>query len=190
MRVPLLIITLLAHAMIVHVAGPDAFAQTNPPQAQSGPQDRRSTGADARPGETLSERLDRTDGVIRPHRISPRRCRRRVRRHQIRVLRPSYRRRVPRGETNKSSPSRLDSDKGDPFLSDVARNLYRAPGRICYCRSLCDFLAQFWSSRLARRGNPGDLVHDARDPARRTSRHPGHPCQARRTASRSRSSTK
>lgn len=29
-------------------------------------QDPRSTGATARPGETLSERLDRTDGVIRP----------------------------------------------------------------------------------------------------------------------------
>ena len=58
MRVPLLIITLLAHAMIVHVAGPDAVDQTNPPQAQSGPQDRRSTGADARPGETLSEQLE------------------------------------------------------------------------------------------------------------------------------------
>ena len=146
MRVPLLIITLLAHAMIVHVAGPDAFAQTNPPQAQSGPQDRRSTGADARPGETLSERLDRTDGVIRPpSSIAPQMPQARPPAPDP-VLRPSYRRRVPRGETNRSSPSRLDSDKGDPFLSDVARNLYRAPGCICHCRSLCDFLAQLWSS--------------------------------------------
>ena len=34
--------------------------------AQSGPQDPRSTRSDTRPGESLSDRLERTDGVIRP----------------------------------------------------------------------------------------------------------------------------
>ena len=37
------------------------------PQSEStGPQDPRSTGAATAPNETLSERLDRSDGVIRP----------------------------------------------------------------------------------------------------------------------------
>ena len=41
-----------------------ASAQTTP--APTGPQDPRSTQSDTRPGETLSDRLDRTGGVIRP----------------------------------------------------------------------------------------------------------------------------
>jgi hypothetical protein len=57
---------LLALAMIAQTAGSNTLAQTNPPQAQSGPQDPRSTRSDTRPGESLTERLDRTDGVIRP----------------------------------------------------------------------------------------------------------------------------
>ena len=34
--------------------------------AKSGPQDPRSTRSDTRPGESLSDRLERTDEVIRP----------------------------------------------------------------------------------------------------------------------------
>ncbi len=34
--------------------------------AKTVPQDRRATGQDKRPGETLSERLDRNNGVIHP----------------------------------------------------------------------------------------------------------------------------
>lgn len=41
-----------------------ASSQTTP--APTGPQDPRSTQSDTRPGETLSDRLDRTGGVIRP----------------------------------------------------------------------------------------------------------------------------
>jgi hypothetical protein len=66
MRVRLLFACLLSHATIVAVAASETSAQTDPPQAQSGPQDPRSTRSDTRPGETLSDRLDRTDGVIRP----------------------------------------------------------------------------------------------------------------------------
>lgn len=46
-----------------------AFAQTPAPGATPGtdrpPQDPRATGT-VRPGETLTDRLDRTDGVLRP----------------------------------------------------------------------------------------------------------------------------
>jgi len=50
---------------------PDRSPSPNPPtsdttQSADPRQDPRSTGAAARPGETLSERLDRTGGVIRP----------------------------------------------------------------------------------------------------------------------------
>jgi hypothetical protein len=69
MRVRLLATCLLALAMTVQIDASGTFAQTTPaepPQAQGGPQDPRSTQSDTRPGESLSERLDRTDGVIRP----------------------------------------------------------------------------------------------------------------------------
>jgi hypothetical protein len=57
-------------AVAIQVAGSAALAQNktaqqNPP-AQGGPQDPRSTESDRRPGESLSDRLDRTEGVIRP----------------------------------------------------------------------------------------------------------------------------
>jgi len=55
--------------LVLQMAGSGAFAQNAPdqqnPRTQTAPQDPRSTQSD-RPGETLSERLDRTDGVIRP----------------------------------------------------------------------------------------------------------------------------
>jgi hypothetical protein len=66
MRVRFSFMGLLVQAMIGLIAGANAFAQANPPQAQSGPQDPRSTQSAAQPGESLTERLDRTDGVIRP----------------------------------------------------------------------------------------------------------------------------
>jgi hypothetical protein len=73
MRARLAITGILVQAMIALSAGLDACAQANPPQAQSGPQDPRSTQSDARPGESLTERLNRTDGVIRPpDNIAPR----------------------------------------------------------------------------------------------------------------------
>jgi hypothetical protein len=57
---------LLALAVVDPMAGSRALAQTDPAQAQGGVQDPRSTRSDERPGESLSERLNRTDGVIRP----------------------------------------------------------------------------------------------------------------------------
>src|SRR5215208_2457541 len=56
--------------LVLQMAGSGASAQNAPdqqnPRTQTAPQDPRSTQSDSRPGETLSERLDRTDGVIRP----------------------------------------------------------------------------------------------------------------------------
>lgn len=60
----------VATAVAVHTANSGASAQESPAQQtappQKAPQDPRSTQSDARPGETLSDRLDRTHGVIRP----------------------------------------------------------------------------------------------------------------------------
>jgi len=56
--------------LVLQMAGSGASAQNAPdqqnPRTQTAPQDPRSTQSDSRPGETLSERLDRSDGVIRP----------------------------------------------------------------------------------------------------------------------------
>ena len=60
-------------AVVIGVSQPAAAQSSDPSKPgsdQSPPidpkQDPRSTTTTARPGETLSERLDRTDGVIRP----------------------------------------------------------------------------------------------------------------------------
>ena len=56
--------------LVLQMAGSGASAQNAPdqqnPRTQTAPQDPRSTQSDSKPGETLSERLDRSDGVIRP----------------------------------------------------------------------------------------------------------------------------
>ena|SRR5215211_6397870 len=59
----------LITALQIAAACCSAFAQEVPAQQNPetrAPQDPRSTGSDARPGETLSDRLERTQGVIRP----------------------------------------------------------------------------------------------------------------------------
>jgi len=60
----------LITALQIAAACCGAFAQDLPaqqnPETRAPPQDPRSTGLDARPGETLSDRLERTQGVIRP----------------------------------------------------------------------------------------------------------------------------
>jgi hypothetical protein len=71
LRTRLFATCLVAVASTVQLDASGTLAQTtptqqNPDQVQKGMQDPRSTQSDARPGESLSERLDRTDGVIRP----------------------------------------------------------------------------------------------------------------------------
>jgi hypothetical protein len=49
-------------------ATPRVLPRTDTPQSEStGPQDPRSTGSTTRSNEPLSERLNETGGVIRPH---------------------------------------------------------------------------------------------------------------------------
>jgi hypothetical protein len=51
---------------IAQTSAPDNRPRDESVQAPDPRQDPRSTGATARPGENLSERLERTEGVIRP----------------------------------------------------------------------------------------------------------------------------
>src|SRR5215213_6971789 len=66
----LLVITIPASVAGAQTAPAQSTDPSKPGSDQSTPfdpkQDPRSTSTTARPGETLSERLDRTDGVIRP----------------------------------------------------------------------------------------------------------------------------
>jgi hypothetical protein len=66
----LVALTLPATIAVAQTAPAQSSDPNKPGSDQSVPidpkQDPRSTTTSARPGETLSERLDRTDGVIRP----------------------------------------------------------------------------------------------------------------------------
>ncbi len=58
---------LVAIAMILLPFAPSALkADVSQEAPKAVPQDPRATGQDKRPGETLSERLDRNSGVIHP----------------------------------------------------------------------------------------------------------------------------
>ena len=63
----LLSASILAASLLVSMAPGQAQPDPGTPQSEStGPQDPRSTGSAGGSNETLSERLDSSDGVIRP----------------------------------------------------------------------------------------------------------------------------